>query len=144
MPPASRSPRASARPGASGLSWLLLALGVAGFTALWVTLGAFNGRVNGWMAVLGALDVVVLLRLGRWRPGPVRIALALAATAAIVALSNWGIIAAQLGRMLGLLPWESALRLGSHHAWTLAQLANGPVELAWFTVAAVVAVWGAR
>ena len=64
------------------------------------------------MAVLGALDVAWILRLSGWPAGP-RAALAgVVATAAIIALANWWIIAAHLGAVLGFDPLESALRLG--------------------------------
>lgn len=121
------------------LSWVLLTLGVGGFVAIWVTLSMFNARQNSWMAVLAALDAAWMLRLGGWRPGPLRMGLGLIATAAIMALANWGIIAAHLGAMFGRTPWDSALRLGVHHAWTLAQLANDAGDIAWLLLGLVVA-----
>lgn len=126
--------------GATALSWLLLALGTCGFAAIWVLLGSASGRQHGWMALLGALDVAWLLRLGGWRPGPLRAALAVTGTALIIALANWGIIASHLGAMFGRTPWDSATRLGWHHAWTLAQLANGPVDLLCIGAALLLAV----
>lgn len=121
------------------LSWLMLILGVGGFAAVWVILAMFNDRQNSWMAVLGALDVAWMLRLGGCRTRALRIGLGVAGTALIVALANWGIIAAQLGAAFGRTPWDSALRLGRHHAWTLAQLANGPLDLLWIAMALVLA-----
>ena len=138
--PASRTARTSI----SWVSWPLLVLGVFGFAAAWVTLGIYNGSQNSWMAVLGALDIAWMLRLGGWPRGPARVAAALFATIAIVVLANWGIIAAQLGAMLGLMPWASALKLGFHHAWTLAQLANGAGDVAWLLLALLVAAVTAR
>lgn len=139
MPPALRLPGR-----ASYMSWLLLVLGIAGFTALWVTLGSFNARLNSWMAVLAALDIVLMLRLGRWPAGPGRRVTAVVATTVIVVAANWGIIAANLGHMLGLMPVESAFKLGVQHAWVLARLANGPLDLVWIAVALVVAAVGSR
>ncbi len=126
------------------MSWLLLSVAVLGFAAIWVLLGAYTGRQHSWMAVLAALDVAWVLRLGGWRPGAVRLALGVAGTAAAVALANWWLIASHLGAMLGLQPWESAMRLGSGLAWTLAQLANGSADLAWIAVALVVAAVASR
>jgi len=126
------------------LSWLLLLMGACGFAAAWITLGFFNGAQNSWMAVIGALDVAWMLRLGGWPRGPGRVAVAVVATVAIVALANWGIIAAQVGLMLGLAPWDSALKLGFDHAWTLAQLANGAWDIAWLLLAVVVAAVASR
>ncbi|MGQ4660071.1 hypothetical protein [Lysobacter sp. F6437] len=126
------------------MSWPLLVLGTLGFAAAWITLGFYNASQNSWMAVIGALDIAWMLRLGHWPRGPARVAVALVATAAIVVLANWGIIAAQLGAMLGLTPWASALKLGFNHAWTLAQLANGAWDLAWLLLALLVAAVTAR
>ncbi|MFC3552049.1 hypothetical protein ACFOLC_13645 [Lysobacter cavernae] len=129
---------------ASWLSWLLLLLGACGFAAVWVLLSLYTGRQHSWMAVLGALDIAWMLRLGGWRPGPRRRALGVLATAAIVALANWWITASQLGATLGLDPWTSALRLGRHHAWMLIQLANGAADLAWIVAGLIVAAWLSR
>jgi len=96
------------------------------------------------MAVFAALDLAVLLRLGGHRPGWQRAGLAVAATIATIALANWGIAAGQLGSGMGMLPWESALKLGVSHAWTLTQLANQPVDLAWLWLSLPVAAVAAR
>ena len=135
--------RRSAR-GVGWMSWLLLSVAVLGFAAVWVLLGANTGRQHSWMAVVAALDVAWVLRLGGWRPGVLRLALGVAGTATAIALANWWLIAAHLGAMLGLQPWESAVRLGSGLAWTLAQLANGTADLAWIAVALVVAAVASR
>lgn len=143
----SSSPRSTGRANrAPGflLSWLLLALGVAGFAAVWVLVALSSGRPGSWMAVLGALDIIIVLRLGGWRPGGSRVLAAASATALIAVIANWWIIAAQLGAMLGLTPWASAARLGFHHAWTLAGLANGPLDLLWVGVAMVLAAVASR
>ena len=132
----------SARPSLSAV--FLLLLGVAGFVALWSTFSLSTGRPLGWMAVLGALDVVLMLRLGRWPAGGGRVFAALAGTAAVIVASNWLVIAGQLGRMLGLTPLQSALKLGSHHAWTLAQLANGTFEATMALLALLVAALASR
>ncbi|MCA1715138.1 MAG: hypothetical protein LC715_08550, partial [Gammaproteobacteria bacterium] len=60
------------------------------------------------------------------------------------ALANWGIVAAQLGKVLGLMPWDSALKLGPHHAWTLIQLANDSADRLWLLAALVLAALTAR
>jgi len=126
------------------MPWALLVLGTCGFLAAWLSLGFFNGRENSWMAVLAALDVALMLRLGRWRPGPWRAALAMLATAVIIVLAYWGLIAGQLGLMLGLSPWESSTRLGAEHAWTLAKLANGGWDWALLALSLPVAAVAAR
>ncbi|MGV8941601.1 MAG: hypothetical protein ACOH1P_08715 [Lysobacter sp.] len=126
------------------LSWLLLAFGVCGFAAAWVMLALYTGRQYSAMAILGALDVAIILRLDHWRRGPGRMALAVLATLTIIVLANWIIIASHLGAMLGLSPWDSALRLGIHHAWTLATLANNSADLAWLAAACLLAAISTR
>ncbi|TKR34035.1 hypothetical protein FCE95_07140 [Luteimonas gilva] len=126
------------------LSVLLLALGCAGFAALWVLAALYTDRQLGWMALLGALDAVVLVRLGGLPRGAARAAWAVAATLTIVALANWGIAAGQIGTVMGLLPWESLLKLGPRYAWTLAQLANGAVEWLCAGAALALAAWLGR
>ncbi|GHA89615.1 hypothetical protein [Cognatilysobacter bugurensis] len=126
------------------LSWLLPLLGTAGFAALWVIAALYADRQLSWMAVVGALDLAWMLRLGRWPRGRARAIAAIAGTAAIVLLANWWIIASHVAGALGLSAWDAAVRLGWNHAWTLAQLANGPVDLAWVAIAVVVAALTAR
>ncbi len=123
---------------------LLPALGIGGFAAVWIMLGASTGRQHSWMAVLAALDIAWMLRLGGWSPGPRRAIVGVASTALIVLMANWGITASHLGRALGLLPWNSATKLGFDHAWTLAQLANGVADIMWIALALVVAAFASR
>jgi hypothetical protein len=90
--------------------------------------------------VLAACDAALLVRLARMAPGWRRASLAVASTAITIVLANWGIAAAQMGQVMGLLPWESMIRLGPSLAWTLASLANPPVDLLWLWVGLVLAV----
>jgi len=116
----------------SGLAWafrVACLLGAcAGFAAIWVILASATQHQHSWMALLGALDVVWVMRLVGWPAGPRRGWVAMVATAVIAAAANWWIIALQLGYSMGFSPLDAALRLGPHHAWTLAQLANGPLD----------------
>jgi hypothetical protein len=137
-PPAAPSSRTT------WLSWALLLLGASGFAALWVILGLYTNAQSSWMAVLGALDVAWMLRLGHWAPGPRRATLGVVATVAMMLLANWGITSGQLGAAFGLQAWDSALKLGLHHAWTLAQLANGVADAVWLVLALVVAALASR
>lgn len=109
------------------------------FAAAWILLATGVGSQCSWMAVLAALDAALLLRLCRARPGWTRAFWGVLATVAAIAIANWGIAATQLGKAMGLLPWDSALRLGAGHAWTLLQLANDSVDLAWLGAALVIA-----
>ena len=109
----------------------LLLLGSAGIAAAWILLADASGTQSSWMAVIAALDAAWLLRLARARPGVVRALAGCAATLLAIVIANWGIVASQLARPMGMMPWESALKLGAHHACTLASLANTPADLAW-------------
>lgn len=131
-----------------GLAWAarlgLLAGACAAFVVVWVVLAWSKHTQFGWMAVLAAVDVAWVLRLSGWPPGPRRAVVGVVATAAIVILANWFIIAAHLGAVMGLDPFASALRLGMQHAWTLAQLANGTFDLAMVALGLLVAALASR
>ena len=126
------------------LSPLLLALASLGFAAIWTLVALYTNRQMSWLAVLGALDVAWMLRLSGWPAGRGRSLAAVAATTVMIMLANWSIIAGHLGGAMGFKPWESITRLGSDHAWTLAQLANGPMDLLWIAVSLATAAWLAR
>ncbi len=118
---------------------LLPVLGCLGFAAAWVLLARLLQSQASWLAPLAALDVAWMMHLGRVRPGWPRITLAMLSTLAIIALANWGIAATEIGRSMGLLPWESALRLGPDYARELIQLANSWLDLAWYAISVVLA-----
>jgi hypothetical protein len=119
---------------------LALALaGSIGIAAAWVLVSQATGRQCSWMAVVAAADAALLLRMGRLRPGAARAACAVLATALAIALANWGIVATEVGRMLGQAPWTSLGKLGFEHGWLVVRLANGAVDLAWLAAALVVA-----
>ncbi len=127
--------------------WLapaLLVLGSLGCAAAWILLALASDRQCSWMALLAALDAALLLRLARMPAGRARMLLAMLGTGATVAVANWGIAAGQIGRAMGLPPWESALKLGSGYAWTLAGLANTPADLAWVGAGLLLAALAAR
>lgn len=121
---------------------LLLAGGCV--LVIWVALAFYLQRQAGGMALLAALDVVLVLRLGGMRPGLARALLGGLTTAAISALALWTIAAVQMGTWFGLAPWDSVLRLGTHHAWTLISLTTTPLDVAALVVAPLVAAWWTR
>ncbi len=123
---------------------LLAVLGIFGMSAVWALLALIVDRQCAWMAVLTAADIALLLRLGRGAPGMPRAAVAVFATLATIALANWTIAATQMGGPMGLKLIDSVQRLGTDHAQTLLGLANRPVELAWYAVAVIVALWLGR
>ncbi|HVK50668.1 MAG TPA: hypothetical protein VM469_02890 [Pseudoxanthomonas sp.] len=137
------SPPSSAPP-SRWLAPVFLLLGGMVVTVIWVLLALYLGKQAGWMAWLAAVDAALLLRFGRMRPGARRAWMAAVATLLMAVLANWMIIASQLGFFFGLLPWESALLLRPGHAWTLAQLANGPWDLLSLALAPLLAAWLAK
>ena len=136
-------PPTRSRP-APALALALALAGSIGIAAAWILVAQATGRQASWMAVVAALDAALLLRMGRFRPGVARMACGVLATALAIALANWGIIATEVGRMLGLTPWTSMGKLGMEHAWLLARLANDTVDLAWCAAGLVVAAVASR
>lgn len=134
MPPNSAS--------ASTAHWLwplLLLLGSVTITIAWLLVALGTRGQAGWMAIAVGLETAWMLRLGTLPAGRARVALALVATVLIALVANWFIIAAHIGGMVGLDPWQSALRLGPNLAWTLTGLANGAGELLWLALGLLVA-----
>ena len=118
----------------------LLALGMLGFVSAWVLAALFFERQCAWLAPLAAADMVLLLGIARWPAGGRRAAWAFIATAVAIVLANFGIAAGELGKSFGLRPWESALMLGPRHAWTLLEMANSPLDLAFYALGLMVAL----
>src|SRR5690606_22132825 len=114
----------SRRPVSPVLAAALLTLASLGVAAIWVLLAMRLDRQCSWMAVVAALDAALVLRLLRVRPGPMRAAWGVLATAVAILAANWAIVASWLGRYLGLLPWESMLRLGPELGTLLVRLSN--------------------
>lgn len=133
-----------ARPASSAfaLGWLLL--GSLGAAAAWVLVAMALDAQSSWMALVAAADAALIVRLVRLRPGLARAALGLGSTLLAVVAANWGIVAAWLGGYMGLLPWESMLKLGSGFAWLLVQLSNSPADMAWILLALVAAAVASR
>ncbi|SBV38142.1 conserved membrane hypothetical protein [uncultured Stenotrophomonas sp.] len=127
--------------------WLwppLLLLGSLTVAIAWLLAALATGTHAGWMAIIAALEAAWMLRLGTLRGGRLRVAVALLATALIALAANWGIAAAWIGGPMGLTPWESALRLGPHLAWTLIGLGNGVGGALWLLAGLLLAWWLAR
>ena len=125
-------------------SLLLLLLGSLFFAAIWILLAVYTGKPCGWMAVLAALDVALMLRWGGMPRGSARVLVAVLATATIAVLVNWLTAATQIGFAMGLNPWDSALKLGADYAWTLAGLANQTADRVWMGAALLLAALAAR
>jgi hypothetical protein len=141
----STAPAAPAPPRHRIVAPVILALfGVVGMSAVWALLALILDRQCAWMAAVAAIDIVLLLRLGRAAPGLPRALVALAATFATVVFSNWIIAASQVGGPMGFRTLDALQRLGTDHAQTLFGLANQPAEWAWYAIAAIIALWAGR
>jgi len=116
----------------SAAGWLLpglaLLIGVLGMSAAWVAVAVLANSACSWLGLVAAIDMALLLRLTSAPPGRPRMAAAVLATAAAVALSQWLIVATQLGFTLGLAPLASSLKLGPALAWELSKLSLDRVD----------------
>ncbi|WP_457021433.1 hypothetical protein [Luteimonas sp. A611] len=119
----------------------LASLGVA---AVWVLLSMRLDSQCSWMAVVAAADAALVVRLLRMRPGTLRMLLGVLATLVAILAANWLIVASWLGRHMGLLPWESMVKLGPGFGTLLVRLSNSPADLAWMAAALVVAAVASR
>ena len=129
---------------AGPLPALMTLAGVLGMTAIWGTAAVMVGRPLGWLALLTAADLVLLLRLSGAGSGPRRAALAVSGLAVTVVVVNWLLAAGTVGAQVGLTPLQSAPRLGADLAWLLAVQANGPIDVAAIALGFGLAWWWAR
>ena len=106
-------------------SWWLpafaLAAGVLGMAALWLAASLWLGGYVGWMAGVAAVDMALMLRLSGAPAGRPRAGLAVLGTLASAGFGACLVAAADMGRVVGLAPWESATRLGTVLAWELVR-----------------------
>ncbi|WP_374605302.1 hypothetical protein [Arenimonas sp.] len=121
------------------MDWLLPALawvaGVLGMVALWSVVSLWLRSPSGWLALVAALDLALLLRLSAMPPGRARAWAAVAGTALAIALGYWFHAAISMGLMLGLQPVDSALRLGPVLAGELLRHATSAWDIAWALLA---------
>lgn len=124
-------------------AWLLpllaLVMGVLGMVALWLAAYLSFRTAFGWLAIVAALDIVLMLRLAAAPAGRLRAALAVAGTAAAIACSYWMMAATQMGLLLGLTPLESSQRLGPVLAGELVRHGTSGWDIAWAALALALA-----
>jgi len=108
------------------ITWLLptlaLLVGILGISAVWVAAATISNSSCSWLGLLAAVDMALLLRLTNAPEGRLRMMAAISATAAAVVLSQWLVVATQMGISLGMAPLASSLRLGPALAWELSRL----------------------
>ena len=127
--------------------WLLPVIavfaGVLAITTIWAAVAVISNRSCGWLGLVAAIDVVLILRLGNAPPGIPRGIAAVLASALAIGLSLWMIVATQLGVMFGLGPMTSALRLGPVLAWELTRLNLQPLDWIFIALSLPLAfLWG--
>ncbi len=122
----------------------LLGLASLGVAAVWVMLSMRLDRQCSWMAAVAAVDAALVVRLLRMRPGAVRAMCGVLATLLAILAANWVIVATWLGRHMGLLPWESLLKLGPELGTLLVRLFNSPADLLWMAAALAAAALASR
>jgi len=132
------------RPASLALAAGLLLFGSLGIAAAWVLVAMALDSQSSWMALVAAADAALIVRLARLRPGFARALCGVLATLLAILAANWGIVAAWLGRHMGLLPWDSMLKLGPDFAWLLMRLSNTATDLAWMAAALVAAAIASR
>ena len=121
------------------MDWLLPPLawiaGVLGMVALWTAVTLSLRSPSGWLALVAAVDLALLLRLSAMPSGRWRAWAAVAGTALAIVLGYWFYAAITMGLMLGLQPVDSALRLGPVLAGELLRHATTGWDLAWALIA---------
>ncbi|MFO0394375.1 MAG: hypothetical protein ACK508_00610 [Lysobacteraceae bacterium] len=139
---AARTPRPL--PSRHGWAGLALALALPLMVALWGAVALWLDAPAAWMAVIVAADASVLLSLLRVPAGRGRAAWAVAFLALATAASLWLMAAGVVGPAFGLLPWESALRLGPVLFGVIAEPWMGLGNLAWLAAAVALTLWWNR
>ena len=112
--------------------------------ALWSAAALWFGEPAVWMAVVVAADAALLLQVLRIPAGRARCVMALVFLVACTAASLWVVVAGVIGPAFGLLPWESALRLGPVLFEAIATPWLGLANLAWFAAAVALTLWWNR
>ena len=121
-----------------------MALSLPLLTALWVAAALWLGAPAPWMAVIVAADAGLLLSLLRVPAGTARVAAAAVFLLACSLASAWLIAAGIVGAAFGLMPWESALRLGPVLFSSVAEPWWTASTMVWLAAAALLGVWWNR
>ena len=117
---------------------------IFGVAAVWAGLSVILHGHHAWIAIVAALDAVLLLRLANWPRGTVRAAIAAGVTVLTILLAQYFIATAQIGVAMGLRPYESLPLMSLDLAWLYAQHNHGPVEWACYAIAVATAWWLSR
>lgn len=107
--------------------------------AAWLAVSLWLRSPAGWLALVAAADLALMLRLAAAPAGRGRAAAAAAGTVLAILASYWLYAAGLMGLALGLQPVESALRLGPVLGLELLRQATSAWDLAWALLAPALA-----
>ena len=127
--------------------WLALAacaVAIVGVAAIWTGASLIFRAPCAWIAVLAALDAVLLLRLANWPAGRSRVLVALGVLLLTVLCAGYFIAGAQIGRAMGMRPHEALPMMSVDLARLYLSSNVGWIEALWLALAGVVAWRGAR
>jgi hypothetical protein len=145
--PRRHPPRVTSRTPSAATLWIALCactIAIVGVAALWAAISLVLGGSCGWMAILAALDAVLLLRLANWPPGRARALVALGVLALTLPVAGYFLATAQVGRGMGLRPFEALPRMSLELASLYLRANLGWIEALWAAFAGLVAWRGAR
>ena len=125
------------------LSGLALLAGILGIGAIWLALAVLSNSTCSWLALFAAADMALMLRLTQAPAGWSRRVAAVLATALAIALSQWFIVATYLGQSIGVMPLESARRLGPVLAWAMTDLNLHGADWVLILISLPLAAWWA-
>lgn len=126
------------------LALVACAVAIVGVAAFWAGVSLVAGGLCAWMAVLAALDAVLLLRLANWPAGRARVVLALVVVALTVLVAGYFIATAQIGRSMGMRPFEALPRMSVDIASLYLRSNLGWIDAVWVALAGIVAWRGAK
>jgi len=122
------------------LVWILLLLSVAALFHLWLLIALRLQQPSGWMALVSALAITPILRLGPLLVGWLRITVGISLTVLLSAAVYWCLAAIWMGQVLGVPLWESVFRLRPYLAWVLLTLNVSWMEGFWLILAVILEV----
>ena len=125
------------------LSGLAVAVGILGISAVWLALAMLTDSACSWLALVAAADMALMLRLTQAPAGWSRRVVAALATALAIVTTHWMIVATFFGQTLGLMPLESARRLGPVLAWAMTALNLRTSDWALLVISLPLAAWWA-
>ena len=97
-------------------TWRILAdlalIGMFGIAAAWVLLAIWRDSMLSAFAFVVAIDLVLMVRLARLPRGTARGAIAAGGTLLAIVIANGWLMAARVGLLLGMMPWEGISLMG--------------------------------